>query len=1001
MPRGPTEQTPSWDKLGSDLRKPVQQLASGNAKDGLPALLGVIGAFIGNSLGIVGLGTGVTAVSTFVSGLVVDSAVKRMAEENERLDDEQARQDALVGCLIGRLKELARGGELGLQGFEQEIRALLRVQHDHLEQMIAEHQRTRRFVAEAVREDGAETRAAVANAERTVLGAVRGELDASQRAELLDGYLAHVQTAHGRLRGIFKHRDTEGLYVELAIDDCSDGTKGSSSASRGRLALGGHRELTLHDLMEGAFAANPEAAARWVVLGDPGAGKSTLARRLVLDIASRFREGTSCVLPVYCPLPTLAAAGSHPFQWQEEQLAGTQSSGNGLRGLLQELADAGRVWLLLDGLDEVPDDKRDDIQVRLQQWAQGLSHVPIVVLSRPIAYDPLGEPYNGLAQVLPLDRRRQRELLEKWLDSSKAVERVLAQIDHSPGLTQACRVPLMLSLLAYLQTPEAQPNPSSTLATPKGPRSRLDLYQASIEALLKRGHAGRSGGIKSWEYARLILQRLCLFLQSHPEKQWSKRALDDALAALCAEDDQARRWLQSWNNVGEFLDEVSEVSGVLAPYDGPDAWKFLHLQFQELLTAQALRDIGGDDEIVRRARALIPEQVPRWAEVLAFGCELASDPLTVLKALAGLDAQDLALRVLPELESVDYGEALNVLGQRGWDGDYLVSLLERWLQEGGMKPDGAIGWLWRQVTEGRSTEELAYVHYALEHLARDGRARPVDRERFFRGCGRWPEGGPPESDYLEIPGGSFQMGSEHGETERLSNERLHTVSVSTFELSPTVVTNGQYEKFDSQHERELFGGRLTPQEAADHPVVNVSWWGAYLYACWVGAELPTEAQWEYACRSGTSTPFSFGETITPKQVNYHGIFLYAGADRGEFREATVVAGSLPSNGWGLHEMHGNVWEWCQDWYGDYDDASTPDPSGPARGTGRVQRGGSWRLHADRARSAQRDRNVPGNRYRDIGFRVSRGQAQAGPPRDAVAQGKGVEPPDAATWERRG
>ena len=220
--------------------------------------------------------------------------------------------------------------------------------------------------------------------------------------------------------------------------------------------------------------------------------------------------------------------------------------------------------------------------------------------------------------------------------------------------------------------------------------------------------------------------------------------------------------------------------------------------------------------------------------------------------------------------------------------------------------------------------------------------------------------------------------------------------MSTFELSRRAVTNAEYERFDSQHERELCDGRLTQQGAAEHPVVNVSWWEAYLYARWVGGALPTEAQWEYACRAGTSTPFSFGETITPKQANYNGSFPYAGGDKGEYRQATVAVGSLLPNEWGLREMHGNVWEWCHDWYGDYEAGPTPDPSGPETGTGRVLRGGSWLGHADSARSAQRFHDGPGFRHVNVGFRVSRGQAQAGPPRDAVAQGKGAEPPDAAT-----
>jgi formylglycine-generating enzyme required for sulfatase activity len=106
------------------------------------------------------------------------------------------------------------------------------------------------------------------------------------------------------------------------------------------------------------------------------------------------------------------------------------------------------------------------------------------------------------------------------------------------------------------------------------------------------------------------------------------------------------------------------------------------------------------------------------------------------------------------------------------------------------------------------------------------------------------------------------------------------------------------------------------------------------------AGLPSEAQWEYACRAGTTAPFSFGRNITPEQ-NYDGNYPYAGAEKGLYRERTVAVGSLPPNPWGLYEMHGNVWEWCADWYGPYPDGSQIDPAGPPDGSRRVLRGGSW------------------------------------------------------------
>ncbi|MFD1624846.1 formylglycine-generating enzyme family protein [Azospirillum griseum] len=143
--------------------------------------------------------------------------------------------------------------------------------------------------------------------------------------------------------------------------------------------------------------------------------------------------------------------------------------------------------------------------------------------------------------------------------------------------------------------------------------------------------------------------------------------------------------------------------------------------------------------------------------------------------------------------------------------------------------------------------------------------------------------------------------------------------------------------------------------------------------------LPTEAQWEHACRAGTTTPFSFGATVTPEQVNYDGNSPYADGHKGLYRVSTVAVGSLPPNAWGLYEMHGNLWEWCADGVRDYTAEAETDPRGPESAK-RVLRGGSWLSFARNARAACRNWSLPDVRYDDIGFRCARVQAgnQASP-----------------------
>ncbi|MDP7097999.1 MAG: formylglycine-generating enzyme family protein, partial [Rhodospirillales bacterium] len=154
------------------------------------------------------------------------------------------------------------------------------------------------------------------------------------------------------------------------------------------------------------------------------------------------------------------------------------------------------------------------------------------------------------------------------------------------------------------------------------------------------------------------------------------------------------------------------------------------------------------------------------------------------------------------------------------------------------------------------------------------------------------------------------------------------------------------------------------------------------YCRWLSEEtghdyrLPTEAEWEYACRAGTTTPFHFGETISTDQANYGGDFTYGNGLEGEFREKTMKVGQFPANVFGLHEMHGNVWEWCADCYEKdaYDEHIDvyPDMVGDLESSGgRVIRGGSWINRPGNLRSATRTCVSAGNRRYFLGFRIAR------------------------------
>ena len=213
---------------------------------------------------------------------------------------------------------------------------------------------------------------------------------------------------------------------------------------------------------------------------------------------------------------------------------------------------------------------------------------------------------------------------------------------------------------------------------------------------------------------------------------------------------------------------------------------------------------------------------------------------------------------------------------------------------------------------------------------------------------------------------------EDAKAEWFQNEQpRHRVKITKpFYMGVYVVTQAQYEAVMAANRSNFMG--------ENSPVEQVSWEEAVEFCRKLSLRtgrtirLPTEAEWEYACRAGTTTAFNTGETISTDQANYNGNYTYGNGRKGEYRKRTVPVGSFAANGLGLYDMHGNVWEWCQDWYhaGYYKVSPTDDPPGPEKGEIRVLRGGSWLDLPRLCRSAYRFAYSPQAHFDYVfGFRV--------------------------------
>ena len=229
-------------------------------------------------------------------------------------------------------------------------------------------------------------------------------------------------------------------------------------------------------------------------------------------------------------------------------------------------------------------------------------------------------------------------------------------------------------------------------------------------------------------------------------------------------------------------------------------------------------------------------------------------------------------------------------------------------------------------------------------------------------------------EFASIPAGKFLMGSPATEKERNLNETQHEVTLTQgFLMGVHEVTQAQYGQVMGKNPSQFKGNTL--------PVETVSYKDALAFckklsdlpaekAAGRKYRLPTEAEWEYACRAGTSTPFNFGNELNGTQANCDGTIPYGTTQKGPFLGKTSPVGSYPPNAWGLHDMHGNVWEWCADRYGDYPKGPITDPLGSEGGSVCVIRGGGWGNVAADCRSASRDWIGPSIRYGRRGFRLA-------------------------------
>jgi formylglycine-generating enzyme required for sulfatase activity/beta-lactamase class A len=287
----------------------------------------------------------------------------------------------------------------------------------------------------------------------------------------------------------------------------------------------------------------------------------------------------------------------------------------------------------------------------------------------------------------------------------------------------------------------------------------------------------------------------------------------------------------------------------------------------------------------------------------------------------------------------------------------------------------------QEITSASSSFFHYQAFFSIEIVTVDLQGQAVERQQSQVKGVRWSQGSKFVLDLVAVPGGTFKMGSPNSEPQRQTNEGpQRDVNVPPFLMGKYSVTQAQWKAVaalpkvsrDLTADPAIFKGD-------NRPVENVDWDDAVEFCQRLSNHtkseyrLPSEAEWEYACRGGTTTPFHVGPTITTDLANYNGTYVYGSGPTGEFRSQATEVGSFKiANTFGLYDMHGNVWEWCADhWHESYEGAPT---DGSAWTTGgddllRVERGGSWFSEPKRCRSAMRYMRERNFKNEGIGFRV--------------------------------
>jgi formylglycine-generating enzyme required for sulfatase activity len=705
---------------------------------------------------------------------------------------------------------------------------------------------------------------------------------------------------------------------------------------------------------------------RVMLVGDPGAGKSTFLRRIAFaaceTLLGKNAVAAEEMLPKPCPFPILiraaslaeyirtrkaAPAGNHPAEtdapaWLIHYLDSVSRENNwdlGVDFFREQLA--GACLLMLDGLDEVPDRIQRKAMARLlEKAARAYGKAQVVATSRPPAYG--GEtviPGFDTIQIGPLEDKAVATFVENWCRALHGAEskaaahqaELMDAIGSKPEIQEMARNPVMLTALAVLHWNRK-----------RLPDQRSELYQSVLEWLAAAREEKRATPAKQ---CLDLMQHLAYTMQTDPKGKQAEVTRFAAARILAPrfrgvpEDEQHAA-------AERFLDEEEIDSGILVSRGG--TLRFWHLTFQEYLAAAALASRDED-----RPRLLFDEAklyLPDWRETVLL--------------LAGILCKQGQERIDAFLAGILDGLGSDApLAERA----RAVGLIGRILQD-------LQSWNYH-IADPRYRENLDRMIEILDAKA----VHEIEFQIRLEAAEALGQAGDPrleKDSWVRVDGGTFWMGAQKSDPKGKNHDPeaykdewpVHQVDVSPFCIGRYPVTVFEYDRFLAAGGSGDFAtpGHWQRQlRYPNRPVVEVSWYEAAAYCAWAKGRLPTEAEWECAARGGREgVRYPWGNQEPDEfRANY--------GERGPGQPTPV--GMYPDgvSPQGIHDLAGNVYEWTADWYGEYSDAPARNPKGPEKGEWKPVRGGAWFNNPWFLRVSYRFRFVALVRYDHLGFRCVR------------------------------